>query len=224
MQKTIIISIIISSISYSNLFTIINNDGSLYKHQKITHKENDYINQKASSYSIQAIYDEIYYARNLAIITEQIKQKTIKIYQKREEARKENTIYLVSKDEREILLEDAKYFKGDDYIWGGTTPDGFDCSGYVQYLYKRHNIELPRTALEQSQKGSLVSKDELKKGDLVFFLTDRRRDIPITHVGIYIGDGEFIHAASKKRGVIISSLIYGKYADKFVLARRVLDI
>lgn len=222
MKKTVIIYIIISSLSYSNLFTIINNDGSLYKHRQITHSKNDCLTQKASTYSIQAIYDEIYYARDIAIVAQQAKEKAIKVYQKREKARVENSIYLVSKDEKEILLENAKYFKGGQYIWGGTTPDGFDCSGYVQYLYKKHNISLPRTALEQSKKGTLVSKDSLQRGDLVFFLTNRRRGIPITHVGIYIGAGEFIHAASRQKGVIVSSLIYGRYANKFVLARRIL--
>ncbi len=222
MKKTVIIYIIVSSLSYSNLFTIINNDGSLYKNKQITHKENDCLTQKASSYSIQAIYDEIYYARKLVLIREEIKKKTQKIYIKKENAYQNGDIYLTSKDEREILLENAKYFKGGQYIWGGTTPDGFDCSGYVQYLYKKHNISLPRTALQQSKVGSLVSKDTLQRGDLVFFLTDRRRGIPITHVGIYIGAGEFIHAASRSQGVIISSLIYGRYASKFVLAKRII--
>ncbi|MFK5975941.1 MAG: C40 family peptidase [Sulfurovum sp.] len=222
MKKTVIIYIIISSISYSSLFTIINNDGSLYKNRKITHKENECLTQKASDYSIQAIYDEIYYARNLAIINQQLKEKSKKIKQKRENAYNKGSIYITSKDEQQILLENAKQFKGGKYIWGGTTPNGFDCSGYVQYLYKKHNISLPRTALQQSKVGIFVPKEYLQRGDLVFFLTDRRRGIPITHVGIYIGAGEFIHAASKSKGVIISSLIYGRYAKKFVLAKRVI--
>ena len=222
MQKTVIIYIIVSSISYSAIFTIINNDGSLYKKTNIKHSDNAYLTQKASDYSIQAIYDEIYHARNIALATQKLQQKSRVIYQKSQKAKKEDKIYTVSKDEKQILLENAKYFKGGEYIWGGTTPDGFDCSGYVQYLYKKHDISLPRTALEQSKVGKIVSKDSLKIGDLVFFLTDRRRGIPITHVGIYIGGGDFIHAASRQKGVIISSLIYGRYANKFVLARRVL--
>jgi cell wall-associated NlpC family hydrolase len=108
-------------------------------------------------------------------------------------------------------------------VWGGTSPKGFDCSGYVQYLYKKHNINLPRTALGQSKKGIPVSKDHLQKGDLLFFLTDKKRGIPVTHVGIYLGNGEFIHAASKKKGIIISPITHGYYAKKFVSAKRVLS-
>lgn len=222
MQKIVIIYTIISSLSYSNLFTIINNDGSLFKKTNIKQTHNAYLTQKASDYSIQAIYDEIYHARNIALATQKLQEKSRVIYQKRERAYREGTLYITSKDEKEILLENAKYFKGGEYIWGGTTPEGFDCSGYVQYLYKKHDISLPRTALQQSKVGKIVPKDSLKRGDLVFFLTDRRRGIPITHVGIYIGGGEFIHAASRQKGVIVSSLMYGKYANKFVLARRIL--
>jgi cell wall-associated NlpC family hydrolase len=91
----------------------------------------------------------------------------------------------------------------------------------VQYLYNKHNINLPRTAWAQSQKGTPVDKSNLQKGDLLFFLTDKTRGIPVTHVGIYLGDGNFIHAASKKDGIIISPITHGKYADIFVSARRV---
>ena len=129
--------------------------------------------------------------------------------------------YQVSEIDKQKLLEDAKYFKGGKYVWGGTTPEGFDCSGYVQYLYKKHNINLPRTAWAQSKKGQIVKRNNLQKGDLLFFLTDKKRGIPITHVGIYIGDGNFIHAASKDKGIIISPLTHGSYAKTFVSARRV---
>ena len=80
---------------------------------------------------------------------------------------------------------------------------------------------MPRTAWEQSKKGQIVERDNLQKGDLLFFLTDKKRGIPITHVGIYIGNGNFIHAASKKKGIIISPLTHGSYAKTYVSARRV---
>ena len=66
-----------------------------------------------------------------------------------------------------------------------------------------------------------MEKENLQKGDLLFFLTDKKRGIPVTHVGIYIGNGNFIHAASKDKGIIISPLTHGKYAKTFVSARRV---
>jgi len=78
------------------------------------------------------------------------------------------------------------------------------------------------TSYSQSKRGETVDINDLQKGDLLFFLTDKKRDIPVTHVGIYIGNGKFIHAASKKKGIIISPLHDGFYSNKFVLARRVL--
>jgi hypothetical protein len=137
------------------------------------------------------------------------------------EVEKEGKTYKISALDQQKLLEDAKYYKGGKYVWGGTTPEGFDCSGYVQYLYKKHNINLPRTAWAQSKKGIDVSRDQLQKGDLLFFLTDKKRGIPVTHVGIYIGEGKFIHAASKEKGIIISPITHGSYARTFVSAKRV---
>ncbi|MBD3840148.1 MAG: C40 family peptidase [Epsilonproteobacteria bacterium] len=124
-------------------------------------------------------------------------------------------------DSKEIIQE-AKNHLGGRYVWGGTRPSGFDCSGYVQYLYKKEGVNLPRTAMAQSQVGKDVTKDELQKGDLLFFKTTDTRNIPITHVGIYIGANKFIHAASKKLGIIISKLEGGRYESKLVKAKRVI--
>jgi cell wall-associated NlpC family hydrolase len=68
-----------------------------------------------------------------------------------------------------------------------------------------------------------VAKNNLEKGDLLFFLTDKKRGIPVTHVGIYMGNGQFIHAASKKKGIIISPIHNGYYSNKFVSAKRVIN-
>jgi len=123
---------------------------------------------------------------------------------------------------KNIIVKSAKKYLGGRYVWGGTNPNGFDCSGYVKYLYEQQGIELPRTAYEQSKVGKLVKKSELKKGDLLFFLTDKKRHIPITHVGMYIGNDKFIHAASRKKGIIISSLSKSKYNKYFVKAKRII--
>jgi len=120
------------------------------------------------------------------------------------------------------IIKEAKKFLGGRYIWGGTTPKGFDCSGYVKYVYAKAGINLPRTAYQQSMVGKTVKKSKLKKGDLLFFLTDKKRHIPITHVGLYIGNDKFIHAASKKEGIIISRLSKSKYNKFFVKAKRLL--
>jgi len=115
----------------------------------------------------------------------------------------------------------AVKYLGHKYIWGGITPDGFDCSGFTQYLFNKVGYPLPRTALQQSKKGVKVSLHNLKKGDLLYFNTDKSRGIPVSHVGIYLEDGKFIHAANSKKGVIISS--FKSYKNTFVIAKRVLQ-
>ncbi|HSR73508.1 MAG TPA: NlpC/P60 family protein [Sulfurovum sp.] len=222
MLKPLFSFLYIISFSHATLFTITDQSGKVLQSKKIQHTENAFLNQKATEYSLQAIYDELHRAEYLARMAEAARQRAERIAQEQEAAKKAGTTYRISEIDKQKLLEDAKYFKGGRYVWGGTTPEGFDCSGYVQYLYRKHNINLPRTAWEQSQKGQAVESDDLQKWDLLFFLTDKKRGIPITHVGIYIGDGNFIHAASKKDGIIISPLTHGKYAKTFVSARRII--
>ena len=92
-----------------------------------------------------------------------------------------------STDNSDIIAY-AKTFLGTPYVWGGTTPKGFDCSGYMQYIFKKFGVTLPRTAREQQKVGKHVDNDKLQPGDLVFW------DRPATHVGMYIGNGEYIHS------------------------------
>lgn len=107
---------------------------------------------------------------------------------------------------------------GKPYVWGDEGPDSFDCSGLVQYIYKNAlGINLPRVSYDQSKVGQAVSREDLQVGDLVFF--DTMNKGRVSHVGIYIGNNEFIHAANSKKGVIKSSLT-GYYDKKFVNARR----
>ena len=117
----------------------------------------------------------------------------------------------------------AKNYLGGKYTWGGTSPrTGMDCSGYTQFVFKKVGIKIPRTALSQSKIGKPIDSTEFKKGDLLFFLTDKKRGIPVTHVGIYLDNNKFIHAASSKKGIIISSLS-GKYGEMLVDAKRILN-
>lgn len=111
----------------------------------------------------------------------------------------------------------AKDFLGISYKWGGASKNGFDCSGYTVYIMKQFGINLPHSATAQYAHGSAVKKTDLKEGDLLFFKTG---DAPIGHVGIYIGNGQFIHASSAKNKVMISSL--KTYGGQYVGARRVL--
>ena len=117
------------------------------------------------------------------------------------------------------IIATAKKYIGVPYVWGGESPSGFDCSGYVQYVFKAHGIQLNRTAETQYKHGSYVSKSNLKPGDLVFFQNTYKAGI--SHVGIYIGDGQFIHASSSK-GVTISNLSSSYYASHYYGGRRIL--
>lgn len=221
MYKISFIIVTFITFSSANLFTVTDKNGNILKSKTIQHSENEYLNQKASEYSRQAMYDELHREENLARMAAAAKQRLEQVKRIAANAKKAGKTYHFSASDKKKLLDYAKYFKGGKYVWGGTSPKGFDCSGYVQYLYKKHNVNLPRTAWAQSKKGMSVNKNDLQKGDLLFFLTDKKRGIPVTHVGIYIGNGEFIHAASKKKGIIISPITHGHYAKTFVSARRV---
>ncbi len=108
----------------------------------------------------------------------------------------------------------AKQYLGYKYVYGGTTPNGFDCSGFTQYVYKHFGITLNRTAAAQYSNGKSVSN--LQAGDLVMFGKSG-----INHVGIYIGGNSFVHAANKKSGVRIDTLSSGYYKTNYVGARRI---
>lgn len=222
MVRQLFISLSILTVTSANLFTITDQQGNIVHSTVMEPTQNAFLSQKATEYSLQAIYDELHRAEYLARKAEAARLRAERIAKAQEDARKLGETYQVSEIDKQKLLDDAKYFKGGKYVWGGTTPEGFDCSGYVQYLYRKHNINLPRTAWQQSKKGQSVEKHELQKGDLLFFLTDKKRGIPITHVGIYIGNGNFIHAASKKDGIIISPITHGSYAKTFVSAKRII--
>lgn len=111
----------------------------------------------------------------------------------------------------------SKTYLGVDYVYGGASSKGFDCSGFTMYIMAKNGIKLPHGATAQYAYGTAVKRSELQAGDLLFFKTG---DAPIGHVGIYIGNNQFIHASSAKDGVIISNL--GTYGGKYVGARRVL--
>lgn len=108
---------------------------------------------------------------------------------------------------------------GTKYKSGGTTTSGFDCSGFTTYIFKQFDIELPRTSKSQHSIGQKVAKDELQAGDLVFFNTSGKG---ISHVGIYVGDGKFAHASTKK-GITLSSMSDSYYEKRYVGAKRVLN-
>lgn len=111
----------------------------------------------------------------------------------------------------------ALAMRGVPYRYGGDTRHGFDCSGLVYYSFRREGVVLPRTAYGQSRVGRAVSRNDLKKGDLLFFYEDGRA---YGHVGIYVGRGLFVHAPAPGQRVGIASLRNAYWSARFTFARR----
>ena len=107
----------------------------------------------------------------------------------------------------------ARQYVGCKYVYGGTTPSGFDCSGFTQYVFKHFGININRTASAQASNGTYVAKSDLQPGDLLIFSG---------HAGLYLGDGMFIHAANPSKGVIITPLSESYYVRNYIQARRLI--
>ncbi|MBN2398528.1 MAG: C40 family peptidase [Deltaproteobacteria bacterium] len=119
---------------------------------------------------------------------------------------------------RDEIVRTARSFIGVPYQWGGiSAEEGFDCSGLAMAIYRLNGLNLPRTSGQQYGAGMSVSREELAKGDLVFFDTRGRGDI--SHVGIYVGEDRFIHAPRTGKTVRTSSLLDAYYQKRYIGAR-----
>lgn len=127
---------------------------------------------------------------------------------------------LVSAASTDQLINNAKEHLGVPYLFGGTSEHGFDCSGYTQFVFKQLGVDIPRTTSQQSYAGYAVSKKDLQVGDLIFFKNTYKKGI--SHVGIYLGDNNFISATSSK-GIDIVSLSNPYWGPKYAGARRVAE-
>jgi peptidoglycan endopeptidase LytE len=126
-----------------------------------------------------------------------------------------------SQEERSLFVRVTKTFLGVPYRLGGATMRGIDCSAFVKKMYEIFGVALPRTAREQSCVGRPIGKDELEEGDLVFFQAQRARR---THVGIYIGNGEFVHASSWDKEVKVDHLDKPYFHQQFLRGVRVKEM
>ena len=117
----------------------------------------------------------------------------------------------------------AKTLLGKPYVWGAQGPNSFDCSGFTYYVFKnKAGITLPRNSAVQSKYGTYVSKSNLKAGDLVFFDTNGANNGNVSHVGMYIGNGQMIHASYGQKKIVIANFNDSYYQKAYVNARRVL--
>lgn len=121
-------------------------------------------------------------------------------------------------DRAQGILKTAYRYLRTAYRMGGTGPSGFDCSGFTRFIFAKHGVALPHSSVEQAQEGKPIDKAELKPGDLVFFSTFRRG---ISHVGIFIANGLFIHSAGTGKGVSLDSLGSNYWGGRYRGARRV---
>jgi len=143
------------------------------------------------------------------------KKKAVKKVFSRGEISSESLI----SDSKSDLISYAYDFIGIPYVWGATGPKSFDCSGFTKYVYNAFGVGLPHYTGSQIGEGSSVARNNLVQGDLIFFNTDG----PVSHVGIYVGDGEFIHASSGSRKVTVSNLGQSYYSSRYAGARRILQ-
>jgi cell wall-associated NlpC family hydrolase len=120
---------------------------------------------------------------------------------------------------RQQIVDFAKTLIGIPYVYGGESTKGFDCSGFVKYVYNHFDLSIARSSSEQAKGGKAVKKADLQPGDLVFFDTNGGLN-NITHVGIYIGDGKFIHASTySKHAITIESMSSAYYSKRYMKSR-----
>lgn len=119
------------------------------------------------------------------------------------------------------LFTDVRQYLGIRYRFGGDSPAGFDCSGFVRFMFSKElNVDLPHSSSEMSTMGTKVDRSELRPGDLVFFTNGKNR---ISHVGIFIGNGAFVHSSLSK-GITRDNLDESYYSKRFATGVRILDV
>ena len=132
---------------------------------------------------------------------------------------KNNTVTVTGRNAGYLAASLAREQVGVPYRYGGTSPSGFDCSGLVQYVYGKLGVNLPRKSKEMAGVGQHVPVHALLPGDLVFFRINRNR---VSHVGIYIGNDEFVHATKSGHPVRIDNMTDPWWRERFVVGRRLL--
>lgn len=128
------------------------------------------------------------------------------------------TTALAQPDPGSGVADLAQQYVGSAYRWGGSSPAGFDCTGFVMWVYSQFGVALPHNEAGQLASGPRVAAEDLAPGDVLVFANTYRRGL--SHVGIYVGDGRFVHAVDEAHGVMVSSLWDSYWAPRFVGATR----
>jgi cell wall-associated NlpC family hydrolase len=128
---------------------------------------------------------------------------------------------LMSAASADLIVQEARESVGTPYVWAQQSEKSTDCAGLVRRVAAVAGIAIPRTSRAQYASGRPIPASDLRPGDLVFFKNTYRRGI--SHVGIYVGEGEFIHAASRRRRVVVDRLDKEYFAARFAGARRIVD-
>ena len=119
------------------------------------------------------------------------------------------------------LADFAQQYVGTPYRWGGASPAGFDCTGFVMWVYSQFGVSMPHNEAGQMASGERVSADDLQPGDVLIFANTYRAGL--SHTGIYVGDGEFVHAADERHGVTVSALWDSYWGPRLVGATRAIS-
>jgi len=176
-------------------------------------------------------YDKRFYFKKsddvAPLVTLLIKKKNLKKYRKYAQKHRVMSNHNIKKITQDIsasskkIIDIAIQYIGTKYRWGGVKPTGFDCSGYTKYVYKKNGINIPRNSRAQSRFGQFIQKHQLVAGDLIFFDTSKDKNGRVSHVGIYVGKGKFLHASGTKRQIILDTIHKPYFQNRFKLARRV---
>jgi cell wall-associated NlpC family hydrolase len=118
------------------------------------------------------------------------------------------------------IIQVAEQLKGTPYHYGGVSPNGFDCSGFVYYSYQQIGKQIPRTTREQYQKSKLLPMTQARPGDLLFFSISSRT---LEHVGLYTGEGRFLHASKSKQRITDASLLNPYWRNRLLAVGRISD-
>ena len=136
------------------------------------------------------------------------------------ETEETSTYSMESHEIKADVVNTACEYLGVRYVYGGASPSGFDCSGFTMYIYQQFDYSLPHSATSQLSYGTSVERDALQMGDLVFFRDPNITSKAASHVGIYIGGGQFVHASSSSTGYVVVSYLSESYFDGYYVGAR----